>query len=197
MTAQPPTSTLFREGLCWAAMILSTYALTTMLARNGLLLDPSGLFIPGIAICLFVLGKVFSKADKKRKLHSIMRALTALAIMAAVSFSHNGTKSTVMNYAREVGKQVDDICKNTGRCPDKIEGFICDDVISTPKCITEKNGYRISYRYDPAWVDDENGSGVETDAFSFGIEVKLDGYERFGVTGGVEEPLKEFHSTGS
>lgn len=177
-----------KEGLWWLVSVLLAYGFASVLAANGML--KLALFVAGIIVALIVLKQARSKAVRTEKIHGIARPLAVLAIMLALNLHDSGKKETVMDYVRQTGMRVDRACKDAGKCPATLEGFSCEgaDAFAQTKCTAEKDGYFVEYIAQ---------SITKPERTIFRITVKLGGYERFVVSGGVEEQFAEGHTTGS
>ena len=177
-----------KEGLWWIAAVLSAYSFAYVFAANGML--TFALFVAGIVVAVIVLKRLLAKSDRADKIHGISRPLAVLAIMVAFGIHANGKKETVMEYARQTGMRVDRACKEAGKCPVTLEGFSCNgaDGSAQTTCVTERDGFPVEYFAQ---------STLKPERTIFRITVKLGGYERFVVSGGVEEPFAEGRTDGS
>jgi len=177
-----------KEGLWWLASVLPAYAFANVSAANGML--KPALFVAGIIVAVIIVKKTLSKTVRAGKFHGIARPLAVLAIMVAFGIHDSGKKDAVMDYVRQAGMRVDLACKDAGKCPVTLKGFSCDnaDGSAQTKCVTERDGFSVEYLAQ---------STFKPERTVFRITVKLGGYERFAVSGGVEEPFAEGHTTGS
>jgi len=176
------TTTHFQEVLLTAGAIV-LYTVFSAILPNIFSDDP-GYFVAGILPVLILAGRSYLERDRKAQDYSLVRYV-ASAILFFVFFAgqhqHNATKAATIEFVKQTAHQVDLVCKQNGKCPEKIEGFVCNDVYSSG-CTTQVNGYKLQYGL-------HNGDTIG----EFNLGGRLDGYETFYMNGGVTKPIEEHH----
>jgi len=170
-----------------AALFLTSLAVGVGMA-NGMLDFVA--FVISIIAVVFMLVALFSRLDRTAKIHGVLRPVVALLIVAVFWNAHTAEVKATMDFVRQTAQQVDRVCKENKKCPDKIEGFVCDGNAIRSTCSGSRNDFPISYE-----LHSDMDEGTEKSLFLF--QVKLGGYTRFSVKGGVQKQIEEHYSEGS
>ena len=176
------------EVVSWVVALFLSFVGVGIGANNGMLDFIA--FVISIVALVFGVVVLFSPLDRTAKVNGVLRPAVVLLMVAVFWAAHTAKVKATMDFVRQTAQQVERVCKENKTCPDKIEGFVCDGNASRSTCSGSRNDFPISYeRYH------DMDEGTANSLFRF--QVKLGGYTRFSVTGGVQKQIEQRYSAGS